>query len=312
MKMTQIGRRGFLGGLVSAVLCERLLGATKGEPALRIGFISDSHVCLMMPSNNEAFDKALAFLAERNVDVVVISGDVTEFGTPDELQMVLDAWNKAFPDGKAADGRRTEKFIVWGNHDYACASYMGRMTQRQLRGAFPRMLIDEKSLWWKRFYGEEFPGEVFVKTIKGVPFVGAHWGHEDESVEWMKSHPEAVDTSRFFVHVEHPHPYNTVYRQKNGPKAIREFLDAHPACLSLSGHSHLSVANPQALWRGSFTAMTGSTPSSHATVLSLYPDRLLIERRSLKHDSPIGPDWALPLPLAGNPASPFAHPAADS
>ena len=146
--MTNVGRRHFLGGLLSAALCERLLGKTTGDPTLRIGFISDSHVCLMMPDNNKAFEKALAYLAARNVDVVVISGDVTEFGTPEELQIVIDTWNRAFPGGRAADGRTTAKFIAWGNHDYACASYMGRMTKQQLRGAFPRMLIDEKAYWW--------------------------------------------------------------------------------------------------------------------------------------------------------------------
>ena len=143
--MTNIGRRHFLGGLISAALCERLLGKTKGDPVLRIGFISDSHVCLMMPDNNKALEKAFAYLAARNVDVVVISGDVTEFATPEEMQIVIDAWDKTFPGGRAADGRTTAKFIAWGNHDYACASYMGRMTPQQLRGAFPRMMIDDKA-----------------------------------------------------------------------------------------------------------------------------------------------------------------------
>ena len=309
--MTNVGRRHFLGGLLSAALCERLLGKTTGDPTLRIGFISDSHVCLMMPDNNKAFEKALAYLAARNVDVVVISGDVTEFSTPEELQIVIDTWNRAFPGGRAADGRTTAKFIAWGNHDYACASYMGRMTKQQLRGAFPRMLIDEKAFWWERICGEDFPGEVFSKTFNGIPFVGAHWGHEEESVDWMKAHPEAVDVSKFFVHVEHPHPPKTVYDQPGGPKAVRKFLNAHPNCLSLSGHSHLSAADSRALWRGSFTAMTGSTPSRHAMVLGVYPDRLLIERRDLKHDGPAGPDWALPFPLVGNPAAPFDHPVAN-
>ena len=108
--MTNVGRRHFLGGLLSAALCERLLGKTKGDPTLRIGFISDSHVCLMMPDNNKALEKAFAYLAARNVDVVVISGDVTEFATPEEMQIVIDAWDKTFPGERAADGRTTAKF----------------------------------------------------------------------------------------------------------------------------------------------------------------------------------------------------------
>ena len=306
--MANVCRRHFLSGLISAALCEKLLGKTKGDPTLRIGFISDSHVCLMMPDNNKAFEKALAYLASRNVDVVVISGDLTEFATPEEMQILIDTWNRTFPGGRAADGRVASKFIAWGNHDYACASYMGRMTKEQLRGAFLRMMIDDKAYWWQRICGEDFPGEVYAKTFNGIQFVGAHWGHEEESVDWMKAHPEAVDTSKFFVHVEHPHPYKTVYEQSSGPKAVRKFLDAHPNCLSLSGHSHLSVATPQALWHGTFAAMTGSTPSRHAMVLGIYSDRMLIERRDLKRNCPAGPDWALPFPLAGNSGAPFVHP----
>ena len=136
--------------------------AAMWEPLFNRAAVEIDFAHLPFRWDNEAFDKALAFLAERNVDVVVISGDVTEFGTPDELQMVLDAWNKAFPDGKAADGRRTEKFIVWGNHDYSDASYMRRMPPERLVEQIKVSVVGDKDAAWRRIGEGAFPKGIEV------------------------------------------------------------------------------------------------------------------------------------------------------
>ena len=72
------------------------------------------------------------WLHDRNADAVVISGDITEQGLNTEIDYLVRIWNDAFPGGKAADGRKVEKFWVWGNHDYSDASYMRRMPPEKL------------------------------------------------------------------------------------------------------------------------------------------------------------------------------------
>ena len=67
--------------------------------------------------------------------------------------------------------------------------------------AFARRLsAGDKDAAWRRIGEGAFPGETFTKTIKGFSFVGTHWKHEDETVRWLKTHPE-VDTSKLFVYV---------------------------------------------------------------------------------------------------------------
>lgn len=301
MSMT---RRRFLGGLVSAAVFNRLYGASEGEPQLRFGFVSDAHLCVMTPATEAALAAALKRFARANVDAVVVSGDLLDMGTVEEMERLLAVWRDAFPGGKALDGRPVTPFVVWGNHDYMNASYMRRMTPAQLKAAFPRRMIDDKDRWWRELTGDPFPGEVFHKRIRGFSFVGAHWGHEDETGPWMAAHRAEVDTSKLFIHVQHPHPADTVYADPNGPQGVKRFLSGYPNCLSLSGHSHLSMANGKALWQGSFTAMTGSIPVNHAAILSVHPDRLVIARRDVKHDRDL-PEWVLPLPLAPRPGRPF-------
>lgn len=86
-----------MGGLVAAAAFNRVFGEPQGEPLLRFGFTSDPHLCLMTPPTEKALEKALDEFARRNVDAVVISGDLCDMGTAEEMEMFLRLWEKAFP-----------------------------------------------------------------------------------------------------------------------------------------------------------------------------------------------------------------------
>ena len=73
-----ITRRGFLGGLVSAALFDRLYGAAEGDPLIRFGFVSDAHLCVMTPEAETALRKAFERFTAANVDAVVVSGDLLD------------------------------------------------------------------------------------------------------------------------------------------------------------------------------------------------------------------------------------------
>jgi len=291
MEMT---RRGFLSGMISAALFSRLYGEAAAEPLVKFGFLSDAHVNPMTPYALKAFEAALKRFAAIGVDAVVSGGDLLDMGTCEEMQMAVDAWRRVFPEGRANDGRPVTPFFVWGNHDYMQASYMRRMSPAQLKGAFPRTLIAEKDRWWRELTGDGFPGEVFHRKIRGVSFVGAHWGHENQSAAWMTAHANEIDMAQPFIHVQHPHPARTVCGDPNGPETVRAFLARHPNSLSLSGHSHYPLNGKHAYWHKSFTALTGSVPSAHTSVISVYADRFVIAPYDMKTNTAL-PEWVAPL-----------------
>lgn len=332
-------RREFLGGitvLFASAAAKRLCAeALMNEPLLRFGVMSDTH--LETKDDPEWLGRVFKYLYGRNVDAVVISGDITERGLDDEVDFLMRIWKSAFPGDVAADGRRVEKMFVWGNHDYCDASYMRKMPKDEFAALASRSVIGDKNAAWRRIGEGAFPGETFAKKIKGFSFVGTHWKHENETGAWLRVHPE-VDTSKLFFYVQHPHPQGTVFNPTTRRKfsGVREDLKSYPNCFCISGHSHMSISDDMALWQGEFTAMgTGSTKSvsvrkgrenspgfdvdsyvphtrqfengkpSQASIVSVYPDRIIVERHEFHFGGQLGDAWELPLPLETHPENPF-------
>ncbi len=337
--MLYISRRGFLHSITAvfaSAAARRLCAeAQLNEPLLRFGVLSDTH--LETTDDPETLGRVFRYLCGRNVDAVVISGDITERGLNDEVDFLMRIWSGAFPGCCSADGRRVEKVFVWGNHDYADASYMRKMPRDEYDAMVAKSVLGDKVAAWRRIGEGDFTGETFAKKIKGFSFVGTHWKHENETAAWLRMHPE-VDTSRLFFYVQHPHPPGTVFSKAGRRKfpGIREDLKAYPNCFSISGHSHMSISDDMALWQGDFTAMgTGSTKyvsfrsgretsggfdaavyiphtrqmecgkPSQASIVSVYGDKLIVERLELRYGGLLGDAWELPLPLETHPEDPF-------
>ena len=338
-----LSRREFIGGLAvtfASALARRLSAeAAANEPLLRFGALSDTH--LRVTDDPDQLGRVFRWLHGRNADAVVISGDITEHGLNTEIDFLVRIWNDAFLGGKAADGRKVEKFWVWGNHDYSDASYMRRMPPEELAEQIKVSVFGDKDAAWRRIGEGAFPGETFTKTIKGFSFVGTHWKHEDETVAWLKAHPE-VDTSKFFVYVQHLQPSATVFalgRPKPGKKysGLREEMRAYSNCFMVAGHSHRSLSDDLALWQGDFTVLgAGSTKSvsvrggyenspgapesgkyvphtravesgkaSQGSLVSVYRDKVIVERMEFCRGQVLGDAWELPLPLERHVDEPF-------
>ena len=336
-----LSRREFIGGLAvtfASALARRLSAeAAANEPLLRFGALSDTH--LQVTDDPDQLGRVFRWLHDRNADAVVISGDITEQGLNTEIDFLVRIWNDAFPGGKAADGRKVEKFWVWGNHDYSDASYMRRMPPEKLAEQIKVSVFGDKDAAWRRIGEGAFPGETFTKTIKGFSFVGTHWKHEDETVAWLKAHPE-VDTSKFFVYVQHPQPAETVFytaHKRKSHKGLREEIRAYSNCFMVAGHSHRSLSDDLALWQGDFTVLgAGSTKSvsvrggyenspgvpapgkyvphtravesgkaSQGSLVSVYRDKVIVERMEFYRGQILGDALELPLPLERHPDDPF-------
>lgn len=107
-------------------------------------------------------------------------------------------------------------------------------------------------------------------------------------------------------------------------------LRKYPNVLAFFGHAHQNSADELCLWQGDYTVVhvpstsycctrggrensfsCGNQPnkkkpqqmqrvdcrsSNHALFMDVYSDRIVISRRDIRHDGPIGPDWTIPLP----------------
>ena len=300
-----------------AVICALLAAgaacANDGEPeCLQVGVVSDIHLG-NNPGKKEVFVRVLRFFRERNVDAVMIPGDMTDFATAKEWQRVADAWREVFPDDKAPDGHVVERLFVTGNHDCGRA--------------------DLSEIWRESFHETYAP--IWIKTVKGYVFTGAQWGATGGLARFYKEHASSFGGDKPFFHVQHAHPHGTCigdWAWGNEPHATAVLL-RHPNAVAISGHSHYSLTDERSIWQGSFTSVNAGTLSHDCHEYSMHdnargnsyshavmqPDRLTpdvgtvngkacmvmtvteseirLERYSFLDPQPLslGPDWVIPV-----------------
>ena len=272
-------RRFFIGGLAGsfALGANRIFAAAgdvldPGRPELTFGVVSDIHFALQKGEEklhkrymDDTFKSTLMRFRDAGADAVVIAGDMAHHGLGAELLAVAKAWESVFPNDRAPDGRKVEKFFVTGNHD----NYIGRAR----RVYFDKEIAREKAFstdyakWWDLAFHEEWKS-VFEKTIKGYSFVGFNWMIGDcngksenftrEIPSWYAKNGKRLDPSRPFFHIQHPHPRDTVYGprvwgQDNGDST--RTLMAYSNAVTFSGHSHTSITDERNIWQGAFTSV---------------------------------------------------------
>lgn len=329
--MNKIGRRGFVGTL-SAACAGTFAVCAQERPLLKVGVLSDPHVT-SDPTTAEPLLKAFECFAAEGVEAVVIAGDICHNGRFAELENVVNAWRKAFPGGKNSFGGKVEPFFIFGNHDYHDASYQrGRtvdITDKR------NLILYNKEKAWRMITGEDrFPGEVFMRRICGVTFIGAHWMHQGvEVAEFLEKHRSEIPADRPVIYVQHPHPRNTCYSgwAKGDDGTNRAALMKYPNLFAISGHSHTSISFDDAVWQGGFCSMGAGAlrgargrryeynyvlskaeiaagkfkympPANigkawQTAIMSIYPLRTVVSRWDVANGGEvIGEDWCLDFP----------------
>ena len=142
-----------------------------------------------------------------------------------------------------------------------------------------------------------------------------------------------TDPAKPFFYAQHRPIYGTLPEMK--PEILEKSenykaLKSHPNVLAFFGHCHRNCADELNLWQGEFTAVHvpstsycctrggrensfsgGNQPdkkrpqqmdrvdcrsSNQALFMTVYADRIVLSRRDVRHDSPMGADWIVPLP----------------
>lgn len=261
-----IGRCASFGAFGGLRLSAAPLWVPSGKPKVKFGVVSDVHIRAYAGTENcrqgcAYFRHALEWFRSQGVDGVMITGDITDNGFVEQFQAFADTWFEVFPGDRAPDGRKVEKLFVFGNHDWEGC----RRTDHKK----PNFMKRQFAKYWEEFLHEPYE-PIYMKTIKGYPFIGQHWDRQgwfarckfERIVPFMAEHGKSLDPKLPFFYFQHPHPKDTCY----GPWAgghdigiVTKELSSYPNAIAFSGHSHHSLTDERSIWQGAFTSVgTGS------------------------------------------------------
>jgi len=338
-----VSRKGFIGGLGAAfgglILPADAFGA--GTPLLRLGVVSDVH--LGGEGRDADLERVLRYFDVQGVDAVMIPGDIAHTGLIKEFERFAAIWYRVFPNDCGADGRKVEKLIVSGNH--CIDGWAGRWkgwSEEKLR-AERFNYADNPQKTWQRLLHEDWH-DIFVKTVKGVPFIGAQWKSEQAPfvkppiAETVAKLAPTFDPRKPFFFFQHNPPAGTCFGPA-GDAELAAALKPWSNAVSVTGHIHRSIADDRNVWQGAFTAISAGClheasggidyrnvnyywhkPSRTkpmrttewvpgngcCSVIEVFDDHLVVHRRSVRFEEPLGDDWAIPLPAAYGSGFDFA------
>jgi hypothetical protein len=206
---------------------------------MRLLALSDIH------GNRQCVRRILAHAAQQPTlpDAIVIAGDLTNWGSPDEAIAIIELCEAFVPRvltvAGNCDDELIEKYIVkHGN---------------SLTGA-----------------GRELGGVGFFGVSCGTPHLGNTWEVTEEVMDgWLRSGHQAIADAPRKVLVTHSPPYGMVdwaqTKKHGGSHAVRAALDQYHIQLVVCGHiheargleryNHTTVINCGAAWMGFYATI---------------------------------------------------------
>ena len=328
-RSTALAGAAYLG---SPALAETI--ATLGEPNLVIGIVSDIH--LRGADTAATFIHTLEYFRSLKVDGVIIAGDMADQGLLPQLQVVANAWFQVFPDNKGLNGKETVQLFIYGNHDMEAYTWGSTVSSVGKEVAEAQGIGRQAAAAWKRCFKEDYQ-PIWMKTIKGYHFIGAHWenqSHISGLADFLKKHnAELTADGRPFFYIQHPHPKDTcncAWAWGRDDGTVTRLLSKYPNAIAFSGHSHSPLDDDRDLWQGSFTSIGTSSlkylypmPARENTyqddwsarppsqmqkidpsdgrqgmVMRVYDSAITFEKREFVYDEAIGEPWYLPWPIS--------------
>ena len=248
----------------------RMWGAarTMGEPDLRIGVLSDLHISLWPGMKTdpkaEMFRHALEYFRERNVDGVLVCGDLTDTGLQDEFELMAGIWNSVFPDGRGKDGNPVANLMHYGDHDAEARFYRREILEpRYARVGLPLSPSlsegDLRKTLWEKCFGEEWM-PIQHKKVKGYDFFLSHFMREAPGTAIGLNdilEKANLDLSRPFFYSQHRYVGGTYLSDEEmwGGDSGRQrpVLEKFPNVVSFSGHTHYMLTDDRIVWQEGFT-----------------------------------------------------------
>ena len=187
---------------------------------------------------------------------------------------------------------------------------------------------------WEHAFREPF-ADIRDRLVKGYHSISSEWhvnGREngDEDVaKWLGAHAGDLEGEKPFFYFRHSPVPATVVRSADKPSALTEVLARFPNAVALNGHTHWTLNDERSIWQGAFTAITipslsyTSLPKGYENgsdsrradskaglqplparadleeaqgfFVSVYDDRMEIERRDFERMVEAAAPWVVPL-----------------
>ena len=182
---------------------------------MKLAHISDLHCARTYMFNEEALKKGIERLNEENPDIVVVTGDLTDWGIREEYEYALGFLERI----------EAEKLIVPGNHDERTDGY--RKFERHIG---------------KRYFSKVADGIFFLGLDSADPDMDTgHMGRE--LIGWARKEvKKAGDRKKVVFFHHHLLPIPHTGRERNiltdAPEVI-EFIMENDISLVLGGHKHV-------------------------------------------------------------------------
>lgn len=275
-----------------------------GEPLLRVGIVSDAQA---MPNNSlgiRNFRKALSILQEKDIDLLMDAGDVSETGDSNTWKEYMQVFKDAYPNQE----ERPEYLITMGNHDY-----YGSGSDEEHRQSFNQIF--------------EKPETNEHRVIGGYHFLNitsydSRSQYTAEDLNWLDSEiqkaiEDAPDQPVFVI--GHPHATDTVYGSSTGwgNSQLNNVFNKYEQVVYFSGHSHYPLDDERSIYQNLYTAIGTSSmnylemeqgkdqgihpdgvwDNAQIQYMEIYSDRIEIERIDLINERQIKDKWVLQLPL---------------
>lgn len=274
---TEFSRRRFIEALGASALVGSLSGASPLAPQIVFGILSDTHITDY--ASTGTLRRALEYFNTRNVDAVVVSGDITDHGLVRELRAFAKAWFDVFPGDLGKNGQPVKRIFIPGNHDVgvfgreSCSGANMGESDIPVEGSDDIAMIKVGfAKVWKSVFGEEYRPFRVIR-VKGFDFLCAGWDPSvpidlwsptpERQLRCLRDALAKIDTSRPFFHIQHPHLKGTVLEEDyvftHDDAAVTRILNNYPYAVAISGHSHVSLTDERCFWRGNFTAVAAST-----------------------------------------------------
>ncbi len=259
-------------------------------------------------------EKAIKFLAEKEIDVLLMAGDLADHGddaTP--LEYYQEMLKRHFGE------KMPVQVNCAGNHDFWSHKGVSYRTPEEIYETFCRIAGDEVA-------------DPIRKTVGGYDFIAfstnndASYTEEDCEKLLRPAIEDAVrrDPAKPIFIVTHFHPEHTVTGSiSSGRAGLRKVMNDYPQVVSFSGHTHCPLEDERCIWQGEFTAINTSglsygciedkcenltgpiLPFAREAVqfmyMEIHDDRLEIQRFNAEDGHRIG-QWDVPMPY--DPAKP--------
>ena len=304
-----MNRREFLGG--GAAMCAALAGCrmtgAAGQPLMRLGVMTDTHVGSSVESCSR-LRAACELFREHGADLVINNGDIADHFNPEGYARYRQVFDEVY-----AGRPKPREIFVYAWHDAFC--YRGRRFS-DVASAAPAAFEDVRlCLRAQNPHTDviEFRGYAFLVMPQ---FIGSPGFISFDEYERRVAAACAAHPGKPVFVVDHVPPYATVYNSCNwGEERRRKILDKYPQAVVFSGHVHGSLRNDAMIWQDTFTVINAGclqkwsgvfpgSPWQRKDAYGVLPvdvcaDRLVVRRWDVRDGREIDPEhpWIVPLPF---------------